>query len=83
MKVVCAQHALNRYKDNLSTYRTSNTQHGSIFNDVWRAWQEKWSQQHYVEKHTQASKNRLTEKASHSTGPSKHTGGSRSMRDHE
>ena len=42
-----------------------------------------WSQQHYVKKHTQASKNQLTEKAGPGTGPSKHTRGFRSIRDHE
>ena len=50
---------------------------------MWRAWQEKWSQQSYVQKRTQASKNRLTKKTGPGTGPSKYTGGSRSMRDHE
>ena len=48
-----------------------------------RAWQEKWSQQSYVQKRAQASKTRLSEKVGPGTGPSKGTGGSRSMRDHE
>ena len=36
-----------------------------------------------LKKHTQVSKNRLTEKAGPGIGPSKYTGGSRFMRDHE
>ena len=74
---------MTRNKDNLCTYRMSNTQDRSISDDVWRAWQEKWSQQHYIKKCTQASKNWLTEKCSPVTGPSKYTRGSRSMCDHE
>ena len=50
---------------------------------MWRAWQEKWSQQHYIKKRTQASKNRLPEKAGLGTSPPKHIGGSRSMLNHE
>ena len=50
---------------------------------MWRVWQEKWSQQTYVVKRTQASKNRLSKKVGLNTGPSKHTAGFRSMRDHE
>ena len=83
IKAVWEIQCSGRYRDNLSTYQTSNKQHQSISDDVWRAWQERWSQQSYVQKHAQASKNRLSQKAGPGIGPSKHTRGSRSMRDHE
>ena len=83
IKAVWEIHYASRYKDNLCTYRTSNKQDQSISDDVWRAWQEKWVQQDYVEKRTKASKNRLSKKAGPGISPSKHTRRSRSMLEHE
>ena len=77
------RHIASRYKDNLSTFRTSNKQDGLIFDAVRRVWQEKWAEESYIQKRSIASKNWLTKKADPGTGPSKHTGGSRSMLEHK
>ncbi|XP_019257782.1 PREDICTED: uncharacterized protein LOC109235999 [Nicotiana attenuata] len=49
---------------------------------IWESWQAHWSSEKWLEKSRVATQNRCSETGGPGTGPSKHTGGSRSTVEH-
>ncbi|XP_059288090.1 uncharacterized protein LOC132041394 isoform X2 [Lycium ferocissimum] len=71
-----------RYKGMLSEARASEKKRKHIPASIWDSWKPHWETDAFKAKSAQCSKNRLSEKGGEGSGPSRHTGGSRTHREH-
>lgn len=74
-----------RYNDKLGKWRKKygpNAKPNSVPQEIWSKWWEYWSSDEFKALSTQAAQNHRSEKAGEGSGPSKHTGGSRTTTQH-
>ncbi|XP_015168001.1 uncharacterized protein [Solanum tuberosum] len=62
--------------------RSSEEKRKNIPKSIWESWKPHYDTEDFKAKSAQYSKNRLTEKCGEGSGPSHHTGGSRTHREH-
>lgn len=66
----------------LSEARGCEKKRKNIPVSIWESWEPHWETEEFKAKSAQCSKNRLREKGGEGSGPSRHTGGSRTHREH-
>nr|XP_033515775.1 uncharacterized protein LOC104110872 isoform X1 [Nicotiana tomentosiformis] len=71
-----------RYKGMLSEARLCEKKRKHIPVYIWESWKPHWETEAFKAKSAQCSRNRLSEKCGEGSGPSRHTGGSRTHREH-
>ncbi|KAH0674535.1 hypothetical protein KY290_026642 [Solanum tuberosum] len=71
-----------QYKGMLCEARSSEEKRKNIPKSVWESWKPHYDTENFKAKSAQCSKNRLSEKCGEGSGPSRHTGGSRTHREH-
>ncbi|KAH0719122.1 hypothetical protein KY290_013432 [Solanum tuberosum] len=70
------------FKGMLSEARSSKEKRKIIPKSIWESWKPHYDTEDFKAKSAQCSKNRLSEKCGEGSGPSRHTGGSRTHREH-
>ncbi|XP_015170737.1 uncharacterized protein [Solanum tuberosum] len=71
-----------QYKGMLCEARSSEEKRKNIPKSVWESWKPYYDTDNFKAKSAQCSKNRPSEKCGEGSGPSRHTGGSRTHREH-
>jgi len=71
-----------QYRGMLCEARSSEEKRKNIPKSIWESWKPHYDTEDFKAKSAQYSKNRLSEKCGEASGPSRHTGGSRTHREH-
>ena len=66
----------------LCFFRRHGQKPSSVPDAVWDSWTSEWAKEGFRDRCQQYSQNRRSETCGAGSGPSRHTGGSRSMMDH-
>jgi len=71
-----------QYRGMLCEARSSEEKRKNIPKSIWESWKPHYDTEDFKAKSAQYSKNQLSEKCGEGSGPSRHTGGSRTHREH-
>ncbi|KAH0681570.1 hypothetical protein KY284_022655 [Solanum tuberosum] len=70
------------YSKKMYIWRKGTVKPNFVLEDIWRSWKTHWASDEWMDKSRIATRNRCSETGGLGTGPSKHTGGSRSTVEH-
>ncbi|XP_006346684.1 uncharacterized protein [Solanum tuberosum] len=70
------------YSKKMYIWRKDTVKPNFVLEDIWRSWKTHWASDEWMDKSRIATRNRCSEIGGLGTGPSKHTGGSRSTVEH-
>ncbi|KAH0660953.1 hypothetical protein KY289_029701 [Solanum tuberosum] len=70
------------YSKKMYIWRKGTVKPNFVLEDIWRSWKTHWASNEWMDKSRIATRNRCSETGGLGTGPSKHTGGSRSTVEH-
>lgn len=70
------------YSKKMYIWRKGTVKPNFVLEDIWRNWKTHWASDEWMDKSRIATRNRCSETGGLGTGPSKHTGGSRSTVEH-
>ena len=82
VKVAWQKKASRRYSNDVSRWKDHSERPSFISESIWEAWQRYWQSPEFQKKSAQGSMNRMSETGGEGAGPSRHTGGSLSHREH-
>ena len=82
VKVAWHKKASRRYSNDVSRWKDHSERPSFISESIWEAWQRYWQSPEFQKKSAQGSMNRMSETGGEGVGPSLHTGGSLSHREH-
>ena len=82
VKVAWHKKVSRRYSNDVNRWKDHSERPSFISESIWEAWQRYWQSPEFQKKSAQGSMNRMSETGGEGAGPSRHTGGSLSHREH-